>query len=105
MREHLVRLLGNPWAAVLLVIATAALLWLAGGLLWTVGVGTLIKAGTALAAIVVAMAGLFLIRHIRGLSPWKDPGLDLIRSDPVALAISRGLFALGAFVLTGLIFS
>lgn len=105
MREFLSRYLAHPAFALALVLLAAAALWLAGGLLWTVGVGAAIKAGTALAAIVTALAGMYIIRHVRGLAVFRDPALELIRSDPVALAINRGLYALGALICVGLVFS
>lgn len=90
------------WNVVTIVLAGLALL--AGGTLAFLGGGFLLKGATYLGAVVAVMLGLRLVTVIRGLNAEGDEGLSIIKTDPVALAILRGAFVIGAFVLAGAAF-
>lgn len=86
-----------------IILAAVALIFL-GGFTLSIGAGVLVKMGTALAGIILLMLALRLVTVIRGLSNGDDAGLDLIMGDPVALAILRGAYIIGAGLIISAVF-
>ena len=90
------------WNAVLFLAAVGVLVY--GQDFDFVGGGFLVSAPVFLGAVVAAMLGLRIVTVVRGLQTPKDPGLDMIRTDPVASAILRSAYVIGIFLLTGAVF-
>ncbi len=87
------------WNAVLVLCAVAAIAF--GGVFAFVGGGFLMKTASFFGGVVAVLLGLRLVTLIRGLQTPDDPGLDLICTDAVALAILRSAYVIGICLLAG----
>lgn len=96
------------WVALVATLAVGVLYALGGALslissAYQLGGGMVMSGATLIAAVPIVMLALYLAWRIRGIASLNDPVFQLINSDPIASAIVRGLYAVGLFIMAGLI--
>jgi soluble lytic murein transglycosylase-like protein len=103
--QRLTEFFRNPWiyalaGGVLALIVTS----LGEAVSGFVAGGILMKAATFFAGVFFAMAGLQIVRFVRGLTTPLDDAAQIIAEDPIAAAIVRAGIYIGLFILAGAAF-